>query len=377
MALCFTMILPAVAKFQNIPLRKVPISRLIKNLQAGRTETGASPLDKAMIDFRIGRLHAMAYALKTEEANTMASAPQGSRYELPDFGHMPDHLQFSIVPTKNPGSQSLAKKHLKEAIKFMRQALAADPRLLAAELGLAWCLDQSGEKQEKAEALKLYRRVFNEAYSSEESSRGGMYNWSISVETAQYLRKLLDKNKDAKELSEIDKKVALIDKLPHYITPLIIPLKGKTALTDLLENKQVSFNLSGLGARVYKSWPTSCAGWLVFDWDGSKKVHSGLQLFGSVTFWLFWRNGYEALSSLDDNRDGRISGAELKRLAIWQDLNANGLSDPAEVRSLSDHAIVSLSCRARPFGKRDWISDQGVVFADGRHAPTYDVSLSD
>ena len=40
-------------------------------------------------------------------------------------------------------------------------------------------------------------------------------------------------------------------------------------------------------------------------------ICSGLQMFGSYSFFLFWNNGYEALSALDDNQDGKLDGAEL------------------------------------------------------------------
>ena len=84
--------------------------------------------------------------------------------------------------------------------------------------------------------------------------------------------------------------------------------------------------------------------WLVFDKQSTGSITSGLQLFGNVTFWLFWRNGYDALRALDDDGDGRIAGAELAGLALWHDRNADGVSDRGEVRPVSEWGIVSLSC---------------------------------
>ncbi len=105
---------------------------------------------------------------------------------------------------------------------------------------------------------------------------------------------------------------------------------------------------------------------------------SGLQLFGNVSFWLFWDNGYEALSALDDNGDGQLTGKELDGLAIWHDANGNGICDPGEVRPLSDYGIVALSCRyerdpAHP--DRICFSPRGVVFADGSTRPSFDLVL--
>jgi hypothetical protein len=96
-----------------------------------------------------------------------------------------------------------------------------------------------------------------------------------------------------------------------------------------------------------------------------------------VTFWAFWRNGYEAMAALDDNGDGRLLGHELRQLAIWKDANQNGLSEHGEVRPLSAYGVVALSC---DYGAGDGLltvaqSPAGVTFADGTTRPTYDVIL--
>jgi hypothetical protein len=101
-------------------------------------------------------------------------------------------------------------------------------------------------------------------------------------------------------------------------------------------------------------------------------------LFGNVTFWLFWRNGYEALAVLDDDRDGKLQGAELAGLALWHDRNGNGISEDGEVQPLAAHGIVALSCRyQRDFQHPDHIvfAPAGVGFADGSSRPTYDLML--
>ena len=83
------------------------------------------------------------------------------------------------------------------------------------------------------------------------------------------------------------------------------------------------------------------------------------------------------MRALDDNGDGELSGPELKHLAIWQDRNANGSSEPGEVRPLAEHGIVALSCSySAGDGSRFAASSMhGARFADGRTRPTYDVIL--
>jgi hypothetical protein len=94
-----------------------------------------------------------------------------------------------------------------------------------------------------------------------------------------------------------------------------------------------------------------------------------------MTFGLFWENGYDALRALDDNNDGDVSGSELNDLAIWRDLNRNGISERGEVQPVGAWGIVRLSWRC------DWIDDgnavatalRGVTLRDGATRPTYDV----
>ena len=140
----------------------------------------------------------------------------------------------------------------------------------------------------------------------------------------------------------------------------------------------MAFDLDGsaLPQRWTSIRPT--AAWLVFDKHGRGSITSGLQLFGSVTFWLFWRQGYDALRSLDDNDDEQIADTELKGLALWHDRNVDGRSDPGEVRPVGDWGIVSLSCEYQhDTGHPDEIamSPRGVTFGDGTTRPTFDLIL--
>ena len=111
---------------------------------------------------------------------------------------------------------------------------------------------------------------------------------------------------------------------------------------------------------------------LVWDPARSGKIESGLQLFGSVTWWIFWHHGYQPLSLLDDDGDDRLIANELRGLSVWQDRNGDGKSAPHEVRSLASAGIRELSLR--------WIVDdrgvrtapRGLRLRDGTWLPTYD-----
>ncbi len=96
---------------------------------------------------------------------------------------------------------------------------------------------------------------------------------------------------------------------------------------------------------------------LVYDPAHKGKVVSATQLFGNWTFGgkrlaslvnftsetkTTWENGFEALATLDQDFDGKISGSELAPLALWFDKNRDGISQEGEVRRLDTVGIKSL-----------------------------------
>ena len=78
-------------------------------------------------------------------------------------------------------------------------------------------------------------------------------------------------------------------------------------------------DLAGSGQAQPYTWVQPDTGILVWDPWSEGRIRSGRQLFGSVTFHMFWSDGYRALDALDDNRDGELRGNELKGLAAWFD----------------------------------------------------------
>src|SRR5262249_19684687 len=108
----------------------------------------------------------------------------------------------------------------------------------------------------------------------------------------------------------------------------------------------------------------------------SGKITSGKQLFGSVTWWIFWENGYQAMDSLDNNRDGRLSGDEFKGLAVWIDRNSNGVSDSGEVMSLESIGVTAIE--THPTGKdgKSPMNSVGMRMKDGRILATWDWVVS-
>ena len=202
---------------------------------------------------------------------------------------------------------------------------------------------------------------------------------TVTGEGAGYLIPLLDPDKDKAEIATLTERAAKLKKLPRPVTPVAVPLRDGLAAADLEDRSaSVAFDADGTGLRKNWTWATRDAAWLVHDPKQSGKVTSALQLFGGVTFWLFWETGYDALAALDDDRDGQLTGAELAGLALWHDANGNGVSDPGEVKPLSEHGVVAVSCRWERDPRhpdRIAFSKAGVTFKDGKTRPTFDLVL--
>ena len=206
----------------------------------------------------------------------------------------------------------------------------------------------------------------------------GLNFHSIVAEGGGYLVPMLDVEKDADEIKELKARVEKVSQIRRPITPIAVPLTDGLRAEDLLDTAaSVRFDADGSGWRHSWTWLKPNAAWLVFDPSGRGEITSALQLFGSVTFWMFWQDGYQALSALDNDRNGRLEGNELAGLALWHDANSNGVSDAGEVRSVGAHGITAISCRASA-GKKSSVvawSAEGVTFKDGRTRPTYDLIL--
>jgi hypothetical protein len=357
------------ARFARPDLEKVPVDRLIKNLEA----LAEKEPKNAEARYNLARVHAMAYALKIDECEINKKRPDGGAW----FGFTPATVPFKSVETKDVDKVKVADKHLKKAIGTYGDVVKLQADNLPAQLGLAWCVDQSGDK---AEAIKAYRKVIEAGWEKEgKLTRGGLGSNFITTEAAGYLIPLLDKDKDGKEIDTLKARITQLNKLPRPVTPIAIPLKPGLTWRDLEDsNASVPFDVDGTGLGKRWSWVRKHAGWLVYDPHKTRKITTGLQLFGNVTFWCFFDNGYDALRCLDDNGDGILDGKELDGLAIWHDVNGDGICQPDEVRPLAAYGVVALSCEWQTDSRhpdRIAFSPRGVTFRDGTTRPTFDLIL--
>ncbi|HEX2973842.1 MAG TPA: hypothetical protein VHP11_16030 [Tepidisphaeraceae bacterium] len=135
---------------------------------------------------------------------------------------------------------------------------------------------------------------------------------------------------------------------------------------------QVRFDLAGNGSGRLWPWVKPQTGILVWDPQRTGQVTSGRQLFGSVTWWMFWSSGYEALAALDDDGDGFLRGRELEGLAVWRDAGSDAQSGPGEVVPVPVLGIERIAVHATQTQNGSGYSPEGIWMRDGRHLPTYD-----
>jgi len=391
--------------FIGVETENVPVERVLRNLQV-RLEADPS---NAELHYQVARLHALASvrppqsllpvykASRPERADAYIKSREGfPYYGGGDGSGVPDE-----VKRRPHDAAHLAKaiEHYETAMALMRanpSASSVRSILLRTQLGHAWCLARAGRRDE---AIASYRLVLEVAWTKEiliprgnsdlswiaqwvkrEKSPPGSPGVSInsdasvcfSEESIRSLLLLLHPEKDRVEIAELSSRLGKLGGMSRSITPILVPLVDAPLEELIAPGAQVAFDLDGSGLPRRWGWITPKAAWLVHDPRGSGKITSGLQLFGSVTFWIFWRDGYQALESLDDSGDGLLTGAELAGLGLWQDANGDGVSDPGEVRTLAEHGIVGLSCRGE-LVRPDLIrSDRGARLSDGSTRPTFD-----
>lgn len=288
--------------------------------------------------------------------------------------------------------ERFAQANAAERVDLLRQLQSTLPAGMAVAVTAA---DNPNERWEvrfaASSALEHYWRrlalsVYRDAYQAsivddldaEAMYAGNVRETLVSYEAAEGIERLLVARErlteeEQAELAEVRKNIAHFTSLPQWITPIIVGTYARQSLNELVdERRTVAFDLDGTGRGHRWPWVKPEAGILVWDPEGTGRVTSGRQLFGSVTWWLFWDNGYAALAALDDDADGALRGGELNGIAIWHDRDGNGASDAGEVRSAREAGIVSISVKCRRVAGGILSDPAGVELASGDVLATFD-----
>jgi hypothetical protein len=371
----------------------VPLERLFENVSRYVEQ---KPMD-AQGQYTLGRLHSLAFARGVEDVRMhVKDSRTGEPLPLPVFP-APETLR----QTRTASGERLderARRHLVQSVRHYQLATRLAPKESLCWLGLGWMLEQGApfapevdealfEIPRRASAklwLKSALRAYRRAYSldiARDLKAEGLWamaaDYCVSCEAGDGVVRLLWRRNltaaEKKEVAGIERSLKILEEKPRWMSPIIFPLSGSASLEDLLAgDRVVAFDLAGSGRRHRWPWVGSNTGILVWDPERTGRIVSGRQLFGWVTWAAFWKDGYQPLAALDDDRDGWLSGKELEGLAVWSDANGNGVSDPGEVRPLAVMGIARVAVQASGRTRGTLCNVKGLQLLDGTFLPTYD-----
>ena len=164
--------------------------------------------------------------------------------------------------------------------------------------------------------------------------------------------------------------------------PIVFDLLG-AGLDNAFGTPTVGFDVDGNGTPEQLRWIEPGFGFLALDRNGDGRIGSGLEISftqdkaGAAT-------DLEGLAAFDSNGDDKLSAADLRfgEFLLWQDANADGVSQAAELRTLTAAGIASISLDGTPTGRTFANTDGNVIlntagftFADGRSGTIGDAVL--
>lgn len=381
-SLALLALLPLAATSKMMAPENVPVERLIKNVEAALK---AKPNDPDQL-FLLARLHSLAYA-KTEAKASVYFDRRGdltSPFRFAPWMGVQDQ-EVPASKTLNP----MRLGHLRSSYFTYKLAVRATPQAGLPKLGWAWVCEEaakyprqtsdfgSPKKFTAADFIKQATELYRDILSNYRPANAKEHRWTWpdeepAYEAAKNLQRLLGAKLEKPEADRLAKVIADYEARPVVMSPIIFPVEP-TSLTKLFDpSKTTRFDIAADG--IPRDWPWVSTRTAFLAWDPARtgKIKDGTQLFGNRTFNMFFRDGYAALASLDNNHDGWLTGTELSGIAVWHDLNQNGVSDRGEVLPVERRGITAI--RARSNGKAGGMlaASVGIRFQTGRIAPTYD-----
>jgi|SRR6516164_7418819 hypothetical protein len=157
----------AFSMFMYYETRTVPLTRLLSNLEARLTKN----TNDFETTYHLARVHSMAYATNLDEITV-----RKNNETIPVFAEL--GMDAGVPETvAQPGSAELrraAMQNLTNAIILYERAILLLKQstniaqhqwlIVPTQLGFAWCLDQSGQKEK---AISAYRKALRTSWKTE------------------------------------------------------------------------------------------------------------------------------------------------------------------------------------------------------------------
>jgi len=375
-------LLPLCATAKMMAPENVPVERLIKNVEAALK---AKPNDPDQL-FLLARLHSLAYA----KQDAKASVYFAQRGDLDSTFHFAPWMgvQDKDVPVRKTLSQ-VRLDHLRASYSTYKLAVKATPRAGLPKLGWAWVCEEAAKYPPQtgtfgspkwltaSDFIKQATQLYREIVSDYKPVGKNEHRWTWpdeepAYEAAKNLQRILGAKLEKPEADRLAKVIADYEARPVVMSPIIFPVEPAPVARLLDSSVTTRFDIAADG--IPRDWPWVSGQTAFLAWDPAQtgKIKDGTQLFGNRTFNMFFRDGYAALASLDNNRDGWLTGHELRGLAVWHDVNQNGVSDRREVLPIERWGISAIRTKSNGKAAGMLAASVGIRFNSGRHAPTYD-----
>lgn len=374
----------------------IPFETLLKVAQ----DRVAKEPNSAENHYFLGRVYSYGYA------------QEGGEIQVYNSDKAPSFPTYSTVQVERDLTKPLstqAKSWLKSSLVHYHKAAQMDSKSAIYSLGYAWMLEQLAtrfkeiggtdgvgafktEKDAWAKTVAEYRRAYFIAKDGDKNSEGGLKvpDQYVSREAAECLLRLKKAGKARvldPEAKALQTQINKLNEKPVAVTPIVFetkPTNTRPTVVDAFQSTDerlasmidfkasVKFDLDGTGTKQIRNWVKPTMAFLVWDPKRTGVIVSGRQLFGNATFWMMFNDGFRALASLDVSGNGELSGPELRGIRVWQDINSNGISDPGEVKDLSDHGITGISTLATGNLRGMPWNPAGLTRSDGTKAGLLD-----
>jgi hypothetical protein len=323
------------------------------------------------------------------------TAENGGKKDAPKGGEPPK-------PEPTPEARARFAPLIKDLSSPTASVREAAVKALEADLGAAAPVLAAERKQESKEAkeavrkllrawwrdvaIEYYRRVSEatvdrDAKLDQQPIRG-IEELASYEATAALVRLLKERGERRSEdktlLAKAEEGLKRLRAVPPSMamTPIIFgdgAGAGATRVGELLEpGSAAAFDMRGIGKREWWSWVKPTTAFLVWNPQDRRRIVSARQLFGSVTWWMMFRDGYEALTMLDDDRDGVLRAGELAGLAVWVDADGDGVCQRHEVRTVKEAGIAWIAAGIERWDGVTPMNSRGIGMTDGRVLATFD-----